>query len=264
MGDFNASTGTDRRGYGKCVGPFGSGTLNENGVMFLDFARSQGFRVAGSWYQRPELHRWSWYSNTGDVAKEIDHILVDGRWRLLQDCRVFRGAHFMSIDHRLVVAKLKLRLKSEKIKASKQKLDVEKFKDQAARDAYAARLGSVFMERNVVGDSVEMWETYRDNLLSVAEKCIGYRKKQARKSFLSAETLSLVERSRRARLEGNSDLARRMKRESIRSLREDKERQVRGICESVESHLWSSVRRSTRWIEMFSGDFWSFVGYHHV
>ena len=30
LGDFSASTGTDRDGYETCVGPHGSGTANQN------------------------------------------------------------------------------------------------------------------------------------------------------------------------------------------------------------------------------------------
>ena len=48
LGDFNASTGTDRNGYETCVGPHGSGTVNQNSTKFLDFARSRGLQVAGS------------------------------------------------------------------------------------------------------------------------------------------------------------------------------------------------------------------------
>ena len=90
LGDFNASTGTDRDGYGTFVGPHGSGTVNQNSTKFLDFARSHGLRVAGSWFHRPQAHRWTWYSNTGGVAKEIDHVLVDGHWRMIQNCRSTR------------------------------------------------------------------------------------------------------------------------------------------------------------------------------
>ena len=42
LGDFNASTGTDREGYETCVGPHGSGTMTQNSTKFLDFARSHG------------------------------------------------------------------------------------------------------------------------------------------------------------------------------------------------------------------------------
>ena len=84
------------------VGPHGSGTENQNSTQFRNFASSHGLRVAGSWFQHPEAHRWTWYSNAGGVAKEIDHVLVDGGWRMIQNCRVYRSAHFLNTDHRLV------------------------------------------------------------------------------------------------------------------------------------------------------------------
>ena len=124
MGDFNASTGTDRDGYETHVGPHGSGTVNQNSTKFLDFARSHGLRVADSWFQRPQPHHWTWYPNAGGVAKEIDHVFVDGHWRKTQNCRIYRWAQFLNIDHRLVVATPKLQLKSRRMAPSQPRLDV--------------------------------------------------------------------------------------------------------------------------------------------
>ncbi|KAG0719990.1 Craniofacial development protein 2 [Chionoecetes opilio] len=90
LGDFNATTGTVRNGYELCVGPHGSSTRNTNSSLLLNFARSRRLRIVGSWYQRPELHRWTLYSNAGGVAKEIDHVLISTRWRILQNFRVYR------------------------------------------------------------------------------------------------------------------------------------------------------------------------------
>ena len=59
LGDFNASTGTDRDGYETCVGPSGSGTVNQNSTKFLDFAGSHGLWVAASWFQCPQAHHWT-------------------------------------------------------------------------------------------------------------------------------------------------------------------------------------------------------------
>ena len=118
MGDFNASTGTDRDGYEVCVGPHGSGTMNQNSTKFLDFARGHELWVADSWFQHPQAHRWTWYSNAGGVAKEIDHVLVDGHLRMIQNRRVYRSAQFLNTDHRLVVATLKLHLKSGRFNPS--------------------------------------------------------------------------------------------------------------------------------------------------
>jgi len=138
--DFNATTATDTDGYETCVGPHGSGTVNQNSTKFLDFARSHGLRVAGSWFQCPQAHRWTWYSNAGGVAKEFDHVLVDVRWRMVQNCRVNRSAQFLNTDHRLVVATMKLELKSRRIVQSQPRLDVGKLKDERVAEEFANRL----------------------------------------------------------------------------------------------------------------------------
>ena len=76
FGDFNASTETGWNGSETCVGPHGSGTVNQNSTKFLYFARNHGIRVADSWFQRPKAHCWTWISIVGSVAKDIDHVLV--------------------------------------------------------------------------------------------------------------------------------------------------------------------------------------------
>ena len=81
MRDFNATTDTKRAGYELCVGPSDSSNRNTNSFLLLNIAKSRRLRIAGSWFQRPEVYRWTWYSNVGWVAKEIDHILVSTHWR---------------------------------------------------------------------------------------------------------------------------------------------------------------------------------------
>ena len=103
-----------RRMAGTCVGPHESGLRIETSSMLLVFAKSQRLRTAGSGFQRPDLHRWTWYSNTGGARKEIDHVLVGGRWRLVQNCRLFRSAEFAGTDHTLLVTAPKVRLQSHR------------------------------------------------------------------------------------------------------------------------------------------------------
>ena len=55
LGDSNAATDSD--GYQSSTGPRGSGSRDESCSMVLDFAKSRRLRRAGSWFQRPDLHR---------------------------------------------------------------------------------------------------------------------------------------------------------------------------------------------------------------
>ena len=76
------------------------------------------------------------------MAKEIDHVLVDGHWRILQNCRVYQSAQFLNTDHRLVVATLKMQLKSRRMIPSQPRLDVGKLKHERAAE-FANRLSGV-------------------------------------------------------------------------------------------------------------------------
>jgi len=63
-------------------------------------------------------------------TKEIDSVHIDGRWRMIQNYRVYWSAHFLTTDYRLVVATLKLQQKSERFVPSQPRLDVGKLKDE--------------------------------------------------------------------------------------------------------------------------------------
>ena len=164
---------TDRDGYETCVGPHESGSENQSSTKFLDFARSHGLQVAGSWFQRPKVHRWTWYSNAGGVAKEIDHVLIDGRWRMIQNCRAYRSAQFLNTDHRLVVATLKLQLKSRRMGPSQLQLDVGKLKDERVAEKFANRLSGYLGGLGALGNHEELWSAFKTTILDVGGRCLG-------------------------------------------------------------------------------------------
>ena len=58
--------------------------------------------MAASWFQHPQAHRWNWYSIADGMVKEIDHVLIDGRWMMISNCTVYRSAQLLNADHRLV------------------------------------------------------------------------------------------------------------------------------------------------------------------
>ncbi|XP_070000704.1 craniofacial development protein 2-like [Penaeus vannamei] len=89
LGDSNAVSGCDRASYEMSIESHGSGAGlgSENSLLVCDFAMFQRMRISGSWYQRSNPHRWTWFSDTIIVAKEIDHIIASTRWGILQNCR---------------------------------------------------------------------------------------------------------------------------------------------------------------------------------
>jgi len=100
-----------------------------------------------------------------------------------------------------------------------------------------------------LGDPEELWSAFKATVLDVAGRCLGTHRR-AKKNFVSQGTLDTIAQSRRARLNGRAELFRELRRKTVHALRVDKEAyvalrvdkeaDVRGICEGVEHHLWSS------------------------
>ena len=67
-------------------------------------------------------------------------MLIHGHWRMIQNCRVHQIAQFLTTDHRLVVAILKLQHKSGRMVPSQPRLDVGKLKDERGAEEFANRL----------------------------------------------------------------------------------------------------------------------------
>ena len=86
------------------------------------------------------------------MAKEIDHVLVDDHWRMIQNCRVYRSAQFLNSNHRLVVATLKLQLKSGRMVPSQPWLRVGKLKDERVAEEFAKRLSGDLGGLGAYGD----------------------------------------------------------------------------------------------------------------
>ena len=157
LGDFNAVTGTETAGYEICVGPHGSGTRNDNSSFLLNFARSRRLRIAGSWYQRPALHHWTSYSNAGGLAKRSTIsllVLVGGSSRT---AGFFWSAEFFVTDHRLLVASLKLHVKSRKpLNCNHTVFHLEKLKDLTCAQEYAVTVFNWFGVLDKLEDSGEL------------------------------------------------------------------------------------------------------------
>ena len=70
-----------------------------------------------------------------------------------QNCRVYRSAQLLNTDHRLVVATLKLQLKSGRMVPSQPRLDGGKLKDERAAEEFVNRLSGDLGGSGCFGES---------------------------------------------------------------------------------------------------------------
>ncbi len=119
MGDMNAKVGTENKERELTMGKNGIGIINENGELFADFCAFNDLIIGGgAIFSFKDIHKTTWTSPDGKTKNQIDHITVSRKRRSLMDVRAKLGADAAS-DHQLVVAILKLKLKSYRDRADK-------------------------------------------------------------------------------------------------------------------------------------------------
>ena len=85
-------------------------------------------------FAHKEIHKLTWISPNQTDKKQIDHLLISGKWRRsLQDVRYRSGADVGS-NHQLIVAHIKLKIKRTVTSIRLLKwLNVSKLKDAGIR-----------------------------------------------------------------------------------------------------------------------------------
>ena len=116
MGDFNGRVGNDAESWKGTLGKFGPSEQNGNGVKMLDFCALNGLVVTNTFFQHRPCHQHTWFhpAESTHAGHVLDYVLVNQRFKSsVFNTRVFRKTYLQS-DHRLVVARLRLKLKAEK------------------------------------------------------------------------------------------------------------------------------------------------------
>src|SRR5277367_6511465 len=169
-GDFNAVTGSDRSGFEEVVGPFGSGSPNDNSARLLTLCALLGLSAVSSWFRRTNVRRWTWISNDGRTLKELDHFLTRRRHDF-KSYRVFRGAECPgNTDHRLVIAHVSINLYSATRRpGAKPAIDSERLANDCALQAtFAVAVQNRFAALTDHSNDVEQsWRSIRDNLVDI-------------------------------------------------------------------------------------------------
>ena len=205
------------------IGPvFVDHHTNDNGHRLVDVCRTTNLCIMDTWFPRKQIHHWTWYSNDGITRKSIDHILVSARWKsAVSHCRVYRGAQLGNTDHRMLVAEMRLRLQAQKQDATLRKLNTATLKDADTQHSFAIALQNRFQA--LPEEQWSDWPTFRTSVMASAQEAVGHRRPCAKQPWMSARTLEIVNQRRKARLDGNIGLYRRLNGARNASIRQDQE-----------------------------------------
>ena len=105
-GDINAKVGSDNSNCEAAMGKHGCGSINDNGERLVDFCLNNNCIIGGTIFPHKNIHKLTWRSPDGRTINQIDHLIINKKWRRsLLDVKVFRGADVNS-DHYMLFAKI--------------------------------------------------------------------------------------------------------------------------------------------------------------
>ena len=178
------------------------GEMNENGERLADICGLNDLVIGGTIFEHKEIHKLTWISPNGNVKDQIDHVLINGRWKhSLHNVTVKRGADVGS-DHHLLLATVKLQLRRNPIKmeekgqryntARLRNPDVSKNFSIAVKNKYEA-LSNI--DEEAERDAESAWRIAKESYLHACE-CVLGKKRKRDKNWISAETWSLIDKRR--------------------------------------------------------------------
>lgn len=198
-GDLNADVGTDNYGWENTMGRYGRGTRNDNGERLLEYCAFNNLRLTNTCFRHKYIHDYTFYSNDHRTKKLIDHVMVRRRMASsVMDSRVYRTTA-LSSDHKLVVARIRLKLRAPVTQRVIPKLNVAKLSDPVVRQQFQLETQNRFaalMDMPDDADTELMWSRFHSHILGAGKATLGTKPRTKSSAKLSIRTLELIEQKR--------------------------------------------------------------------
>ena len=234
IGDFNAQLGNDTAAWKPALGKHAVGELNENGSRLLTFCNENDLVVGSSMFDHKNIHKLTWRSPDGKTRTQIDHTMINRRWRRsLEDVRVYRGAT-VGGDHDLAISKVKLSLAACRRKPSQPRYDTERLLQGDVQTKFDVGIAERMAESRGTGDIDHQWQEFVDAVNEVAKREIGVRRGKRRKVWISPASISLVEKRKEAKARDDNQRISVLNKEVKSSLRSDQKQYYSGIADDLE------------------------------
>ena len=205
MGGINAKFASENSNCEAAMGKHGCGSINDNGERLVDFCLNNNCIIGGTIFPHKNIHKLTWKSPDGRTINQINHVIINKKWRRsLLDVKVYRGAH-VSSDHYMLFAKIKLKLMAvDSNKQRRRVYNINQLKLQEVRRNFSTELKNRFAALATLEDETDQdpvqgsWNRFKESYAAAAKKTVGFKKKKTKK-WLSAETWARIEARRKGK-----------------------------------------------------------------
>uniref|UniRef100_A0A2S2QMB7 Craniofacial development protein 2 n=1 Tax=Sipha flava TaxID=143950 RepID=A0A2S2QMB7_9HEMI len=185
IGDFHAKIGRETI-YRPTIGLHSAHEQsNDNGQRSIAFATSRNMTISSTFFPHKDIHKYTWKSPDGNTFNQIDHVVIDKRFKSsISDIRSYRGADCDS-DHFLVITKFRIKLKKVQEANNRiPKYNIEKLREEGENQKYVESLTEKLRANQT--DKLETsgkWTIIRNTIIEAARKTLGEARKQAKKWY---------------------------------------------------------------------------------
>ena len=197
IGEWDAKVGS--QDTPRVTGKFGLGAQNEAGQRLIEFCQENALVIANTLFQQHKRRPYMWTSPDGQHKNQIDYILWSQRWRSsIQSAKTRSGAD-CGLDHELLIAKFRLKLKKVGKTTRPFRYDLKQIPYN-----YTVEVRNRFKGLNLIDRVLEeLWMQVCDIVQETGIKSIPKKKKCKRAKWLSEEAIQIaVKRSEKQRKKG--------------------------------------------------------------
>lgn len=230
MGDFNAKVGQGRSGL--TVGNFGLGDRNPRGDRLVQFCQEENFVVINTFFELDPRKLYTWTSPKF-YKNQIDYILVNQRFRnIFKSVKSITSKKIQSFsDHNLLLANIKIRLKTIRKKTNSDKIDITKLKNSELCRNVEQDLRIGFEKIGELEDIKTLWTEMKQIVVSTEKKYLTVNKREKKQTWMTDEILQLMKEKQDCK----SPNRKKSIHQSIRSkIRIAKERWMLEKCQELE------------------------------
>ena len=176
LGDLNAHVGNNRNNIESVMGAFGIGEVNGDGENLIDFCIRNRLAIMNTFFKHRDTHKWSWYrwnTDRGDYVERsmIDLILTNNK-KIFKDVKSIPSVSLDS-DHRLVLAKMKIKLLRPLKKLVRERIKVERLKEQEIDRQYREKVSEARPKEHQETEDIEKeWENMKEKNIQIAKEVI--------------------------------------------------------------------------------------------